>query len=299
MVPTDANSQNRTPDVVRWVSVALIVVALLVIAHALPIRQLTETGADQIKRLGFWGPAVYGLIYVAATVLFVPGSILTLTAGAVFGLVVGLITVSLGATTGAMLAFLIARYLAREKVAELARKNPRFGAIDRAIAEGGWKIVALLRLSPAVPFNLQNYLYGLTSIGFWPCLLASWLAMLPGAFLYVYLGHVAGTAVAGQHPRSPGQWAMLVVGLLATLAVTIYITALARRKLREQTTVLPETTEAGLGESPEAANEHPGARGGWGGALLSGLLALLAAGLAVYVQLHRETLAQWLARSFG
>lgn len=116
----------------------------------------------------------------------------------------------------------------------MAQSNRHFAAIDQAIAEGGWKIVALLRLSPAIPFNLQNYLYGLTPVAFWPYVLASWIAMLPGTFMYVYLGHLAGSAIAGDRQRSPLQWALLVVGLLATVAVTVYVTRLAKRKLNEQ-----------------------------------------------------------------
>ena len=132
------------------------------------------------------------------------------------------------------MAFLIARYVARNKVAERAHSNRHFGAIDRAIDEGGWKIVSLLRLSPAIPFNLQNYLYGLTPVRFWPYVLTSWLAMLPGTLLYVYIGHVTGAAVGGQRERSTMKWAMLAIGLLATVAVTVYVTRLAKRKLKEQ-----------------------------------------------------------------
>ena len=119
----------------------------------------------------------------------------------------GTIIVSLASTTGAALAFVIARYLARDSVARWVRRSPRFEAIDRAIGEEGWKIVALLRLSPAVPFNLQNYLYGLTKIRFWPCVLTSWAAMLPGTLMYVYLGVVgrAGLEAAsgGRARRRP------------------------------------------------------------------------------------------------
>ena len=180
------------------------------------------------------------LLYVIATVLFVPGTLLTLAAGAMFGLVGGMITVSIGSTLGASLAFLIARYLARSQIAALADRNRSFGAIDRAIAAGGWKIVVLLRLSPAIPFNLQNYLYGLTSIRFWPYVLSSWLAMMPGTLLYVYLGHVTGAAVNADRERTAAEWVLLAIGLLATLVVTVYITRLARSKLQEQ---LPATTE--------------------------------------------------------
>ncbi len=188
-----------------------------------------------IEGLGLGGPVVFGLLYVVAAVLLVPGSALGLAAGALFGLVVGTITVSLASTTAAALAFLIGRYLARERIQKMIQRYPRFSAFDRAISAGGWKVVALLRLSPAIPFNLQNYLYGLTGIGFWTCVFTSWLTMLPGTLLYVYLGYAgrAGVeaAVGGEGSRSPAEWAILVVGLLATVAVTVYVTRLARREL--------------------------------------------------------------------
>ena len=220
---------------IKWLSAAVIALSLLLLVRVLPIREMVSAGAEFIDRLGPWGPVVYGLLCVVAMVLFVPGSISTMAAGALFGLWVGMVTVTIASIIGTTLTFLIARYVAREKVAEMARRRPKFDAIDRAVGEGGWKIVALLRLSPAVPFNLQNYFYGLTQIRFWPCLLATWLAMLPGTFLSVYVGHIAGAAVAGQRERSVWEWGMLFLGLIATAAVTIYITVLARRKLAEQT----------------------------------------------------------------
>lgn len=219
---------------VRWGSIAVILVGLLVIIRTLPFDLVTSAMNEWIGSLGWWGPVVLVLLYIVATVLFVPGTILTLAAGAIFGLVVGTIVVSIGSTVGAALAFLISRYVARDKVAELAKDNRRFAAIDRAIEEGGWKIVGLLRLSPALPFNLQNYLYGLTPIRFWPYVLTSWLAMLPGTFLYVYLGHITGAAVGADRERTTAEWAMLAVGLLATIAVTVYVTRLASQKLDEQ-----------------------------------------------------------------
>ncbi len=219
---------------IRWASVLVILVSAILLVRALPLDQLSVFLNSWIGGLGVWGPVVLAAIYVVATVLFVPGTILTLAAGAIFGLGIGTVTVSVGSTVGASLAFLIARYGARDKVASMAQHNRHFGAIDQAIDEGGWKIVALLRLSPAIPFNLQNYLYGLTPVAFWPYVVASWIAMLPGTFLYVYIGHVTGAAIAGDRERSPLEWAMLIVGLLATIAVTVYVTRLAKRKLNEQ-----------------------------------------------------------------
>jgi uncharacterized membrane protein YdjX (TVP38/TMEM64 family) len=247
---------------------------------------MIEGLSNWVQGFGVWSAVVYGLIYVAAVVALIPGAALTITAGAVFGLAIGTMTVSLASTTGAALAFLIARYLARDSVARWVRRYPRFAAIDRAIGEGGWKIVALLRLSPAVPFNLQNYLYGLTRIRFWPCVLTSWAAMLPGTLMYVYLG-VAGRAgldaASGGRSRTPAEWALVVVGLIATIAVSVYVTRLTRHAMREHAGITADGNEPRqLGEKDRATT---GAGWPWG-ATIAALLGLVAITVAVYVQMR-------------
>lgn len=234
-------SRNRYLPAIKWVSAAVILVSVALLLRQLPVGSAVQSLESWINNLGIWGPLVFGLIYAAAVVALMPGSALTLAAGALFGLAGGTVVASLASTTGAALAFLISRYLARDRLAAKLHHYPKFDAVDRAIAANGWKIVAMLRLSPAVPFNLQNYLYGATGIPFWTCVLTSWLAMLPGTFLYVYLGHVGREsleAAAGgvQRSRSPAEWVLLSVGLLATVAVTVYLTHLARHALRQHTT---------------------------------------------------------------
>ncbi|MGV3486254.1 MAG: TVP38/TMEM64 family protein [Planctomycetaceae bacterium] len=219
----------------RAAAILVIVAAMLASMRAWQWDQAIVELKQWIAGLGTWAPVVLGVLYVVATVLLVPGFILTLIAGALFGPIVGMVCVSIGSTVGASLAFIIARYVARDRVASFADRYPRFDAIDRAIGEGGWKVVALLRLSPAIPFNVQNYLYGLTRIRFWPYAMTSWLAMLPGTFLYVYLGHITGAALAEDRDRTVAEWLMMGIGLLATIAVTVMITRLARRQLRDQT----------------------------------------------------------------
>lgn len=277
----------------RLVSIGLIVLGALALARRVPVDDALGALGGWLDGLGPWGPLAFGAVYAAAVVLMVPGSPLTLAAGALFGPVIGTITVSIASNVGAALAFLIARHLARDAVARRARGSSKFEALDRAIGEGGWKIVALLRLSPAVPFNLQNYLYGVTRIGFWPCVLASWVAMLPGTFLYVYLGHVgrAGLeAAAGSgRSRSPAEWAMIVVGLLATVAVTVYVTRLARRAMKERSGLssgVEAPTSEGAG--PSAGVPTP-VRRVLGTAALA-VLALGVAGTALAVELRPELL---------
>ncbi|MCI0458159.1 MAG: VTT domain-containing protein [Gemmataceae bacterium] len=279
---------NRFATAIKWTSVGLIALSLLLVWRQLPVGPAVQMLEDWIESLGMWGPLVFGLIYVAAVVALIPGSALTLAAGALFGLVGGTVVASLASTTGAALAFLTSRYLARDRIAAKLRQYPRFDAIDKAIAESGWKIVALLRLSPAVPFNLQNYLYGLTGIRFWPYVLTSWLAMLPGTFLYVYLGHVGREsleAAAGgtERPRGAAEWAMLIVGLLATIAVTVYITYLARKALRQHTGI------AAARESRPDAQAGQARPKGWPwGTTITAVLALVALAVAGYAQFHPD-----------
>jgi uncharacterized membrane protein YdjX (TVP38/TMEM64 family) len=236
----DLAPEQRAPQAggfpTKWVAAAAILIGLAVLRIYLPVGDWLQSLNVWVVDLGPTGMLVYVGVYVLATVFFLPGSVLTIGAGFLFGVVKGTIVVSVGSTTGAALAFLISRYLARDWVSQKAAGNPRFEAIDRAIGLQGWKIVGLLRLSPAIPFNLSNYLYGLTSVKFLPCIVASWLGMLPGTVMYVYLG-TAGKAgldaAAGAAGRTWQQDALLGVGLVATIAVTILITRIARNALKE------------------------------------------------------------------
>lgn len=193
--------------------------------------------AAWVDSLGFWGPLVFILGYAAATVGFIPGSILTMAAGAIFGLARGTLYVFIGATLGSTIAFLVARYFARGAIERRLEKMPRFAVVDRACGREGLKIVCLLRLSPLVPFNLLNYSLGLTCVRLRDYVIAA-VAMIPGTFLYVYYGKVIGSlaAVAGgaDVERGAGYWIVLSVGLLATLVVTTFVTRIARRALAQE-----------------------------------------------------------------
>ena len=194
--------------------------------------------AEWVGGLGAWGPVVFVAAYAAATVAFVPGALMTLAAGAIFGLLEGVLYVFVAATLGASAAFLVARHLARGVIERRLAGNPRFASIDRAIAAEGRKIVFLLRLSPAFPFNMLNYALGLTKVRFGDYVVAS-LGMIPGTILYVYYGQVAGdvAALAGGAAvdKGVGYYVVLGLGLVATLLVTALVTSRARRALREAT----------------------------------------------------------------
>jgi uncharacterized membrane protein YdjX (TVP38/TMEM64 family) len=194
--------------------------------------------ATWVDELGFWGPIVFMLGYALATLAFVPGSVLTLAAGAIFGLVDGTLYVFVAATVGATLAFLVARHAARAAIEKRIEGDARFAAIDRAVGNEGRKIVLLLRLSPVFPFNLLNYALGLTRVRLIDYFVAC-VGMFPGTLLYVYTGKIIGDVAAvagGAGPeRGLASWALIGVGLVATLVVTIIVTRIARRALAEAT----------------------------------------------------------------
>jgi uncharacterized membrane protein YdjX (TVP38/TMEM64 family) len=199
------------------------------------VQDRLKQALDWVGQLGPWGAIIFIAIYVVATVLFIPGSVLTLGAGAVFGVMWGSIYVSIGSTLGATAAFLVGRYLARNAIARKIEGNERFAAIDKAVANEGWKIVGLTRLSPVFPFTLLNYAFGLTRVKLGHYMLASWIGMMPGTVMYVYLGSLA-KAASGERTRTTGEWVLYGVGLLATLVVTIFVTRLAKKALAKRIT---------------------------------------------------------------
>ena len=187
-----------------------------------------------VESVGVWGPVVFVLAYATATVAFIPGALLTLAAGAIFGLVNGTVLVLVGATIGAACAFLFSRQLARAAIEQRLARNPRFAEFDSIVGDEGFKIVFLLRLSLVFPFNLLNYALGLTRVRFRDYVLAS-VGMLPGSLLYTYYGKLAGdmAVLAGDGPAKGGTYYyfVLVLGLAAIILLTSLITRIASRAL--------------------------------------------------------------------
>ncbi|RPI08224.1 MAG: TVP38/TMEM64 family protein [Zetaproteobacteria bacterium] len=221
----------------RLVLCALLVVGVVALARYLNAPAYLQVGLQWLQGLGLWGWALFVLLYIATAVLLLPAVVLTLGAGAVYGVAQGWAIVTIAATLAATAAFLIGRYLARGWVARRIEGNPMFAAIDDAVAREGWKIVGLTRLSPAFPFNLLNYAYGVTRVSLRHYILASLFGMMPGTLMYVYLGSLAGDLAnigAGQHARTPVEWIYYLVGLLATVAVTVMVTRIARSALRRR-----------------------------------------------------------------
>jgi uncharacterized membrane protein YdjX (TVP38/TMEM64 family) len=214
------------------------IIAVFYGAHRIGAGPWLTDVLDWIRGLGALAPVMFIAIYIAACVAFLPGSILTIGAGVIFGVVRGSIYVSIAATLGATAAFLVGRYLARDWISKKLEGNPKFRAIDEAVGKEGWKIVILTRLSPVFPFNLLNYAYGLTRVTIRDYFFASWAGMIPGTILYVYIGSLSGDlagAAGGSVKRTPAGWALTAVGFIATIAVAVYATRIGARALREKT----------------------------------------------------------------
>ena len=232
----------RNMSAARLIKIAAILAVLAGLAVAwwlLPVAAWIEGFRTWVMGQGLLGHAVFILAYMIAAVVLAPASALTLAAGFAFGLA-GFPTVIIGATLGAGAAFLIGRHLARGWVERQMAGSPMFRAIDKAIESEGWKIVGLMRLSPLVPFNLQNYFFGATKIGFWPYLVTSMIGIMPGTLLYVWIGSLGASAgMSGAAPHDGDSAAgkiklvALGVGLIATAAVTVIVSRKAAQKLRE------------------------------------------------------------------
>jgi len=189
-----------------------------------------------IEGYGTAGYALFILAYAGLEVLAIPAVPLTMSAGLLFGSVTGTIMVSISGTLAAAVAFLIARYFARERILKMVEGNKKFLAIDKAIGENGFKVVTLLRLSPLLPFSLGNYLYGLTSVKFLPYVVGSWLGMLPGTWAYVSAGAFGRAIIQDETEISLGgnsQLLTLGIGLLVTAIAATYVTRLAKDAVKD------------------------------------------------------------------
>ena len=233
------SEQPRNPWLKRLVVLAAVLVLVLAAGRLGPVvAPYVSQFLAWVDSLGVWAPVVFIVGYAVCTVAFVPGSLLTLAGGILFGLGAGTAYVLLGATLGSGAAFLISRYLARGMIEKRLQGNERFALIDKAVGEEGLKIVFLLRLVPFFPFIWLNYGLGLTRVRFLDYLIAG-VGMAPGTFLYVYYGKAIGSLAAlsqGQTvEKGTEQWVFLGLGLVAAIAVTTVITRIAKKALAEAT----------------------------------------------------------------
>lgn len=230
---------KRYKTVLIYCLVAVLAAILCLAANSLNLQALLKIALNWINNLGSIKPIAFIIIYNLATLLFIPGAILSLGGGIIFGVIWGTVYVFLAATLGATAAFLIGRYLTRDWLGRQMEKHPKFQAIDEAIAREGFKIVLLTRLSPLIPFNLLNYVLSVTTVSLKHYLLGS-IGMIPGAIVYVYLGSLTGD-IAGlttaAHLISPQakaiNLAVHIIGCIATVVLTVYLTLIAKKALNE------------------------------------------------------------------
>ena len=218
-------------------SIFALAAALLVLAGlGLPIREMAQSIFGWIQENPNVSWLVFLGVYILATVLLLPGSLLTIGGGWLFGFVEGLVVVSLSSTLAASSSFLIGRYLARAWVEGKISEDARYRSLDRAIGERGFFVVLLTRLSPLFPYNLLNYAWGVSSVRLSRYVLASWMGMIPGTLLYVYLGAAASDVsqlFSGASREAVGKEWLFIVGLAATAVLVIFIARLATKNLNQ------------------------------------------------------------------
>ena len=236
-------NQQHSKKITKIIILVIIILAVIAGTRFRPVlKDWLIKSLEWTQGLGIWGPVFVAAFYIVACVLFIPGSILTLGAGFLFKIVVGSITVSIGSTLGACAAFLVGRTVARKWIASKVAKNEKFSAIEEAVAQQGFKIVLLTRLSPVFPFFLLNYAFGLTKISFWKYALASWIGMIPGTIMYVYFGaglRSLADVAAGNVEKSTAGTIFFWLGMGVTLIVTLFVTGVARKALKQ---AVPQTT---------------------------------------------------------
>lgn len=220
-------ANEKSHGIWKVIVFGLSLVALLVGARMLDLDDRISELREWLDGLGAAGYAAFLAIYIVAVVAMVPGSALSIAAGALFGLARGVVLVSIGATVGAALAFLVSRHVARGPVERWLAQNDRFRRLDRLTETQGPIIVGITRLVPLFPFNLLNYGFGLTRVPFWTYVFWSWLCMLPGAFLYV--GGADAMTTAMEEGRVP--WTLVGVVLASALLVAVLVRK-ARSRLR-------------------------------------------------------------------
>lgn len=216
---------------VRAVALIATVLAVTAAVHLLPVVAWLEAFQTWAEGRGFIGMVVFALVYAASVVAFVPASILTVGAGAIYGLWTGTAVVLVGASLGAVLSFLLARGALRERVRSWTEGNERFRVLDGAVAREGGKIVFLVRLAPVFPFTYINYLFGLTGIDTATYIVATVVGMIPGTIAYVYVG--AAAAAAATREASATRTALQIAGAVAAVLVTVVVARMASKAIRE------------------------------------------------------------------
>ena len=232
-VTMSAEQASRSNGHMKWIILAALIAIFATAYVYLPISEWLTAFQDWVQGFGALGWAIFIAVYAITSFVLIPGSILTLGAGVAYGLWAFPLVVA-GAVLASAMSFLAARYVFHDRVQEKVAQYPRFKAVNEAIRDEGWKVVLLLRLSPALPFSLQNWFLGLMPVGFWPAQIATLFGIMPGTLLYIWVASLGGEAAAGgAADASLLRYAVLGIGLLATLVVTIVVTRKAQQKLKE------------------------------------------------------------------
>ena len=214
----------------KIIAAILILAAIIILFRVLPVADWLRAFQMYVKGLGALGYVVYVVVYAVCVVAFIPASILTLGAGAIFGFAGGTIVVVIGATLGAALSFLLARTVMRKRVESMTAKNAKFRALDRAIARDGTKIVFLTRLAVVFPFTWLNYAFGITAVPLWPYVAATFIGIIPATAAFVFVGSAATTAATTQ--ASLITKIVYIGGGVIAIAVSVFIGRIATRAIK-------------------------------------------------------------------
>lgn len=246
----------RRSTIIRIGAFTVFVATIALVAWLVPVRQYLAAFLDWVHGAGSIGLIVLGAAYIPASLLFLPAWPLTLAAGFVFGVVRGTIAVSIGSVLGATAAFGAGRTLLRRIIEDRVSRNVKFAAVDQAVADQGFKIVLLSRLSPVFPFNLLNYAFGLTKVSFRDYVIASWIGMLPGTIMYVYLGTAAKSLtdlLSGKDERPDNlKKIVFIAGLVITILLTMLIARIAKRAFERAVAGTSRANENGLDSGPDS-----------------------------------------------
>ncbi|NET42994.1 TVP38/TMEM64 family protein [Okeania sp. SIO2B3] len=235
----NTHAQRKFKKLCKFFLLFLVVISLIIVAKYFNLPELLKNILIWIENLGIWSPIAFIIIYNLATLLLIPGLVLTIGGGVIFGVIWGAIYVFFASTLGATIAFIIGRYISRDWVYQQLHQHPKFQVVNLAVLKEGFKIVFLTRLCPLFPFNLLNYAFGVMQVSLKDYILGS-LGMIPGTIMYVYIGSIIGDITligTSQQPTNftveVTKWIINIVGLISTVLVTIYLTRLAKKALEE------------------------------------------------------------------
>lgn len=227
---------NKANRAIFWNLMGLVATALglVLLVHFFPMAEYVTRAQRKLTELEVWGGVIYPLLFAGCNLLLLPGGVLAIGAGLFFGLWWGWALNVLGSTLGAAAALLIARRFGRRWVEARMVGNGKWRALDAAVAREGWKIIFLSQVHPLFPTSLLNYLYGVTRVPFWTCVLWIALGQAPGLFLYAYLGRMGQSGLRvwrGAGSVSATEWGLWCAGLVVAVAITTALARLAFRML--------------------------------------------------------------------